>query len=85
VVETAGLKDNTWLDLFGHPATDALRVTEQFHRRDFGNMDLEITMTDAKAYTRPWRISLPLRFMADNELLEWICVENNKVEHMVGK
>jgi hypothetical protein len=40
VVETAGLKDNTWLDLFGHPATGALRVTERFHRRDVGNMDV---------------------------------------------
>jgi len=86
VVETAGLKDNTWLDLFGHPATDALRVTEHFHRRDFGNMDLEITMTDTKAYTKPWQIALQLHLRPDNELLEWICLEGNKgMEHMVGK
>lgn len=85
VVETAGLKDNTWLDLFGHPATDALHVTERLHRRDFGNLDIDITMTDAKAYTKPWKIDLHLHLLPDNELLEWICVENNKVEHMVGK
>jgi hypothetical protein len=85
VVETAGLKDNTWLDLFGHPATDALHVVERFRRRDFGHMDLEITLTDPKAYTKPWQIALQLHLMPDNELLEWICVENNKVEHMVGK
>jgi len=86
VVETAGLKDNTWLDLFGHPATDALRVTERFQRRDFGHMDLEITMTDAKAYTKPWRIELHPHLLPDNELLEWICLEGNRgMEHMVGK
>jgi hypothetical protein len=85
VVETTGLKDRTWLDLFGHPATDALRVTEHFHRRDFGSMDIEITMTDLKAYTKPWQITLHPHLMPDNELLEWICVENNKVDHMVGK
>jgi hypothetical protein len=84
VVETTGLKDDTWLDLFGHPATDALRVTERFHRRDFGTMDLEIIMTDPKAYTKPWRIALHLHLMPDSELLEWIC-ENNKAEHMVRK
>ena len=86
VVETAGLKDNTWLDLFGHPATDALRVTERLHRLDFGNLEIEITMTDAKAYTKPWRIALQLHLMPDNEVLEWICLEGNKgMEHMVGK
>jgi hypothetical protein len=86
VVETAGLKDNTWLDLFGHPATDALRVTERFQRRDFGHMDLEIAMSDAKAYTKPWRIELHPHLLPDNELLEWICLEGNRgTEHMVGK
>jgi hypothetical protein len=74
------------LDLFGHPATDALRVTERFRRRDFGYMDLEITMTDAKAYTKPWRIELHPHLLPDNELLEWICLEGNRgMEHMVGK
>ena len=85
VVEIMGLKDNTWLDLFGHPATDALRVTERFHRRDFGNLDLEITMPDTKAYTKPWPITLHYKLQPDSEILEWVCVENNKVEHMVGK
>ena len=51
------------------------RVTERFHRRDFGNMDLEIAVTDLKAYTKPWKIARRLHLMPDNELLEWICVE----------
>jgi serine/threonine protein kinase len=68
------------------PIRTALRVTERFQRRDFGHMDLEITMTDAKAYTKPWRIELPPHLLPDNELLEWICLEGNRgMEHMVGK
>ena len=82
VVETAGLKDNTWLDLFGHPATDALRVTERYHRADFGHMNVEITLADSKAYTKPWKIALELSLMPDNELLEWIC-ESDDAKHMV--
>jgi len=85
-VDTAGLKDNTWLDLYGHPATDALRVSEHFYRRDFGHMDLEIIMSDSKAYTKPWRIVLHPRLLPDAEMLEFVCIENNKgIEHMVGK
>ena len=86
VVDTTGLKDKTWLDLYGHPATDALRVSEHFYRRDFGHMDLEITMSDSKAYTKPWRIVLHPRLLPDVEMLEFVCIENNKgIEHMVGK
>lgn len=86
VVETDGLKDNTWLDLYGHPATDALHVTERFRRIDVGNIDLEVTLTDPKSYTHPWRLSLHPKLMADTELLEFVCIENNPdVRHLVGK
>jgi hypothetical protein len=86
VVETAGFNDNVWLDNFGHPATEQLRVTERFKRKDFGHMDVEITIDDPKAYTKPWNVTLPLRLLPDTELLEYICVENNKdLEHLVGK
>ena len=86
VVDTMGMKDDTWLDMFGHPATDALRVTERFHRRDVGNLDLEITMTDLKAYTKPWNLSLHLKLVPDLEVMEYVCAENNRgMEHMVGR
>jgi hypothetical protein len=86
VVDTAGFNDKGWLDNQGTPATDALRVTERFHRRDFGHMDVRITIDDAKAYTKPWSMTLPLALSADNELLEYVCAENNKdIEHLVGK
>jgi hypothetical protein len=86
VVESAGFNNEAWLDNFGHPGTDALRVTERFRRKDFGNMDVEVTIDDPKAYTKPWTVHLPFRLLPDAELLEYICTENNKdLEHLVGK
>jgi hypothetical protein len=78
VVQTTGFNDKGWLDNNGKPATDALKVTERFRRKDFGHMDIVITIDDVKAYTKPWTVTLPLTFMPDTELLEYICNENNK-------
>jgi hypothetical protein len=78
VVRSSGFNGKAWLDTDGRPLTDALQVTERFRRQDFGHMDLEITIDDAKAYTRPWTIMVPLTFHADTELLEYVCNENNK-------
>ena len=78
VVQTTGFNDKGWLDNFGKPGTEALKVTERFRRKDFGHMDVVITIDDAKAYTKPWGITLPLTFQADTEILEYMCNENNK-------
>ena len=78
VVESAGFNDNVWLDNNGNPATERLRVRERFVRKDFGHMDIEITVDDAKAYTRPWTVTQPLVYQADDELIEYICDENNR-------
>jgi hypothetical protein len=83
VVESAGFNDNVWLDNLGHPATEQLRVTERFIRRDFGHMDIEIAIDDPKAYTRLWKVTQPLMYQADNELIEYICNENNRYFHIV--
>jgi hypothetical protein len=86
VVETTGFKEDSWLDNFGHPGTNSMRVIERFRRRDFGHIDLVITIDDPKAYTKPWNVSFGLTYAPDTELLEYICTENNKdLEHLVGK
>jgi hypothetical protein len=85
VVNSAGFVDNNWLDNSGHPGTEALHLTERFHRRDFGHIDLQITIDDPKAYTKPWSVNLQL-ILADTELIEYVCDENEKdFEHLVGK
>ena len=78
VVESAGFNDRTWLDYSGHPHTEALRTTERYTRKDFGHMEIQITYNDPKAYTRPWTITLQAALMADTELLENVCNENDK-------
>lgn len=85
VVETTGFNGKSWLDQLGKPSTDALRVTERFHRKDFGHMDIQVTIDDPKAYTRPWTVTLPMQLLADTEILEFICNENNRdLEHLPG-
>jgi hypothetical protein len=86
VVHTAGFNDKGWLDNYGKPATERLHVIERFRRKDFGHLDVEVTIDDPKAYTRPWTVTLPLVLQPDTELLEYICSENEKdVDHLVGK
>ncbi len=60
VATTAGYNAKTALDLAGHPHTEELRLTERYHRRDVGHMDLQVTFDDPKAYTRPWTLSLEM-------------------------
>jgi hypothetical protein len=78
VVETAGFKEGSWLDNNGHPHTEALRLTERFRRVNFGRMDLDVTVDDAKAYSRPWKSdTIHFLLQPDTELLEHLC-ENNR-------
>ena len=78
VVDTTGYNERTWLDFTGHPHSDALRMTERFRRTDFGHMQLSITFEDPKAYTKPWTINVAVNLVPDTELLEYVCLENEK-------
>ena len=83
VVETSGFNGRAWLDTFkGHPQTDAGRVTERFTRRDFGHMELQITIEDPKSYTKPWTVTLPYTLLPDTDLIETYCENEKDHEHM---
>ena len=84
VVESSGFNDRTWLDHDGHPHTEALHTTERYRRRDFGDLDLEVTLSDPGAYAKPWTVKVRAELAADTEMLEWVCDSNNR-EHWVGK
>jgi hypothetical protein len=86
VVESAGFNDRTWLDHDGHPHTEGLRMTERYRRRNFGNLDLEVTFSDPAVYVRPWTVTVRAELAADTEIIEWVCNESpHGVEHWVGK
>ncbi|HEY1241861.1 MAG TPA: hypothetical protein VGF16_14960 [Bryobacteraceae bacterium] len=78
VVETAGFNDQTWLDAMGHPHSEQLRVTERYRRRDFGHMDVQMTFDDAKLYAKPFTIKVTFELLADSDILEFFCNENEK-------
>ncbi len=84
VVDTAGFNDRSWLDIEGHPHTEALRITERFRRRDFGHMDLEMTIDDPKAFTRPFSFRADQTLTPDTDLLESVCEHDTSVPHMLG-
>jgi len=84
VIESAGFNDRTWLDMGGHPHTEALHVTERFRRNDFGHLDVKITFDDPKAYNKPWKVSMSAELITDTEVLEYVCNENERdVRHFM--
>jgi hypothetical protein len=86
VVDTAGFNDKSWLDAFGHRHSEELRIQERFHRRDFGHMDLQVTIEDLKTYTRPFTIKATELLVPDSDILESICNENEKDRrHLPGQ
>ena len=78
VVETTSFKEAAWLDLFGHPRSEAMRITERFRRRDFGHMDLEMTFDDPKYYARPFGFKTTMTLLPDDRMYEFVCTENQK-------
>jgi hypothetical protein len=86
VVQSIGFKDGLWLDVSGTPLTDSAKVTERFRRPNFGNLEIEVTVDDPKAYTKPWSIKVNQTIALDTDMLEFVCKENEKdVPHLVGK
>src|SRR5215510_2780697 len=86
VIETIGQNGKTWLDMRGLPGTEALRVIERYTRPTIGTINIDVTIDDPKAYTKPWSVKLNWRLVPDTDLIESICEENNRDPgHMVGK
>jgi hypothetical protein len=78
VVDTTGLNERSWLDRMGHPHSDTLHVIERFRRRDAGHLDIEVTIDDPKAYTKPITYTQRQTLLPDEDLLEYFCAENEK-------
>jgi hypothetical protein len=78
VVETNGLRDGMWLDRAGTPISDAATVVERFRRVNYGNMDIEVTVKDPKSYTRPWSTTIKQFIVLNTDLLDYICLENER-------
>jgi hypothetical protein len=78
VVDTAGLNNRTWLDAAGHKHSEQLRVTERFHRINFGRMELQLTLDDPETFTKPVSFKVNLLLFPDTDLMESFCAEGEK-------
>jgi hypothetical protein len=78
VVETQDFRDDLWLDAAGNPLTEQGKLTEKFRRPNFGLMQVEITVNDPKAYTKPWTVTIDQPLVLDSELIDYYCLENEK-------
>jgi hypothetical protein len=86
VVKTNGFRDGIWLDRSGSPVTDAATITERYRRVTYGKLEIDIAVDDPKAYTAPWTVRLNHVIVVDTDLLDYVCLENEKdVKHLVGR
>ena len=78
VIETNGIRDDMWLDIQGSPITESAKVTERLKRINFGVMQIELSVNDPKAYTRPWSVTIEMAYQADTPMIEEICMDNEQ-------
>jgi len=85
VIDTAGFNDLFWFDFVGHPHTEKLHTVERYTRPDLGTLKEEVTIEDPGAYTKPFTVNASHRLLPGDELMEYICQENQKdTRHLVG-
>jgi hypothetical protein len=78
VVESHGFREDGWLDVYGSPLTEQGKLIERWRRPDYGHLEIDITVDDPKAYTEPFTVRVSHRVTIDQELIEFICNENEK-------
>jgi hypothetical protein len=72
-----------WLDVDGSPHSNQVKFTERFRRPTFGKLEIDLTVDDPKAYTKPFTVRINQQLMADDDLIEFICNENQQFRHRV--
>jgi len=78
VIDTIGLRDDTWIDVNGSVLTESAKVREQMRRPDFGHLEVQVSVDDPRAYTKPWTVTIKQRIVVDTELIDEICLENEQ-------
>ena len=86
VIVSNNFRDDGWLDINGSPLTDQATMTERWTRAKYGDLRIDVTIDDPKAYTAPFTVRLNQKIVPDMELIEFICAENERsTAHMIGK
>jgi len=85
VADTASFNDKTLLDRVGHIHSDALHVVERIRRLDHDTLEIEFTVDDAKAYTKPWGTKMVFQNRPDWKVMENVCEDNASFEEFNKK
>jgi hypothetical protein len=80
VVDTVGFNDKTWLDRAGHAHTEDLHVVERFKRTGRDTLQIDISMEDAKALTKPWQVQAYYALKPTWDIQELVCADNMEFE-----
>jgi hypothetical protein len=74
IVNVTNHNDKTWFDMAGNFHSDALHLVERYTLTDADTIRYEVTIEDAKVFTRPWTIVMPLsRQKGIDRVLEYQC------------
>ena len=84
IVDTIGVRDDTWIDWHGSVITEEAKIREEIQRPDFGHLVIKVTVDDPKAYTEPWSATLTQRIVIDAELIDEVCLENEQFVERMG-
>ncbi len=89
VVETNNMRGaedgpyDGWHDVNGSPYSSGAKFTERFRRKSFGQLQVDLTSEDPKAYTRPWTVRVDFRYLPDEEIIEFVCNENQQFRRKI--
>ena len=84
IVESTNFRDGGWLDVNGAPLTSEGKISERFRRPNLGTLEIDVTIDDPTAYTKPWTVRVNQRLLPDTDLIEFICLENNLFDAATG-
>lgn len=96
VVNSNGFDERTWVDHFGYPHSTDMKLEERYRRTAYDTMELTMTITDPKVYTRPWVSQLKRFRKLDTQngiktvdgwtgLLEDLCAPADDVEYFIKR
>jgi hypothetical protein len=77
-VNSIGFRDDLWIDWNGSVIGQSAKVRERIRRPSYGRLDVEVTVDDPKAYTKPWTVRHVQEIMPEGEIIEFICEENQR-------
>jgi hypothetical protein len=77
VVQSTGLAERFWFSNGGVPHGEGVKLTERISRPDFDTLRYEVTVEDPGTYTRPWTATWDLQWVAEDDVDEYFCDDNN--------